>query len=108
MVEESIKNSVISYLKKVQANGVPVSYGVIYGSQATGKAGKWSDIDLAVVSPRFDGMLDRKDFSLLWRLIIGSDSRIEPLPVGEKEWESDDPRPVIEMARREGEIVRIP
>ncbi len=66
---------------------------------------KWSDIDLVVVSPNFDKKKDRKKISLLWRLTTKSDNRIEPIAVGTKEWETDDSRTIIEIARREGVIV---
>ena len=38
----------------------------------------------------------------LWCLAARIDSRIEPIPCGEREWERDDSRAVIEIARREG------
>jgi hypothetical protein len=30
------------------------------------------------------------------------DVRIEPIPCGEQEWETDGGRPILEIARREG------
>jgi len=31
-----------------------------------------------------------------------TDSRIEPIPCGERQWIEDDVTPIIEIARREG------
>jgi len=45
---------------------------------------------------------------LLWELRATTDSRIEPIGVGEREWEDDDATPIIEIARREGEQVVSP
>mgnify|MGYP001592736796 CR=1 FL=1 len=105
MVDGTIKDIVIRYLKSVEENGVAVSFGIVFGSQATGKARVWSDIDLLVVSPHFDGVRRRDDVNLLWRLAARSDCRIEPIPCGERQWSEDDVSPIIEIARREGEEV---
>jgi len=107
MVDESVLNAVRRYLGAVRERGIPVRFGVLLGSQVTGRTHKWSDIDLVVVSPRFDGERKRSDVSLLWRLTAHTDSRIEPIPCGERQWEEDDSTPIIEIARRTGERVII-
>ena len=105
MVDETIVKAVQQYLKVLAEQGIPVSQGVIFGSQATGRATQWSDIDLLVISPRFDQPRARADVNLLWRLAARTDSRIEPIPVGQKQFEQDDSSAIIEMARREGQVV---
>lgn len=54
MVAESIVNPIRHYLQVVSEQGIPVHYGVVFGSQVTGRADVWSDIDLLVVSPKYD------------------------------------------------------
>jgi hypothetical protein len=44
---------------------------------------------------------------MLWHVAADTDSRIEPLPCGEKEWETDDESAIIEIARREGKIIKV-
>ena len=105
MVKKSIVEKVKKYLLIVRKNGFSVSFGVIFGSQSTGSAGKWSDIDLIVVSPLFDKKRSRKDIDLLWRLATLVDSRIEPVPCGKDQWKKDDGSAIIEIARRQGEKV---
>ena len=68
MVAGTIIESVRSYLRVVRENGIPVSFGVVYGSQARGTARADSDIDLLVVSPDFDGKKDFDEVNKLWRL----------------------------------------
>jgi predicted nucleotidyltransferase len=94
-----------NYLRAVQNAGYPVSFGVLFGSQARGDAGKDSDIDLLVVSPSFDGEHKREDLVFLWRLAARIDSRIEPNLAGEREYEMDDSRAILEYARREGVVI---
>lgn len=107
MVNKNIRNVVECYLKTLIENGITVNSGVIFGSQVSGKAGQWSDIDLIVVSPKFDEMQDRKVINILWRLAARTDSRIEPIPCGEKQWHEDDTSAIIEFARRGGVVVKI-
>jgi predicted nucleotidyltransferase len=105
MVDETITRIVQLYIRELNQQGLSVQFGVIFGSQVTGKSGKWSDIDLLVVSPRFDGKRQRKDIDLLWRVAARTDSRIEPIPAGVCQYEEDDGSAIIEIARREGHLI---
>lgn len=105
MVNESVVKSVRKYLRALQEQGITIKFGVIFGSQTTGKTDEWSDIDLLVISSRFDHQQNRDDLNLLWRLAARTDNRIEPIPCGERQWLEDDASAIIEIARREGETV---
>ncbi len=105
MAEETIVDAVQSYLRTVTQEGIPVSFGVLYGSYAAGRADEWSDIDLLVVSPFYDRKRTHEDMSQLWHIAARTDVRIEPIPVGERQYEEDDSSAIIEIARREGQII---
>lgn len=105
-VEEVIA-LVKEYLHQLRQQGIPVQYGVLFGSWAKAQPHEWSDIDLLVVSSRFDEERRREDVNLLWRTAAHTDNRIEPIPVGKLQYEDDDSSPIIEMARREGVVVTI-
>jgi predicted nucleotidyltransferase len=105
MVAEPIVESVRRYLQVVSEQGIPIRYGVVFGSQVTGRADVWSDIDLLVVSPRYDQPRKREDINTLWRIAARTDSRIEPIPVGERQYQEDDSSAIIEIARREGQMI---
>src|SRR5882724_13071716 len=49
------------YAAALEARGIPVERVILFGSHAAGHAQEWSDIDIAVISPKFDA------FSLLER-----------------------------------------
>jgi len=108
MVEESVVKSVRRYLEHLQVHGLPVRFGVVFGSRVTGHTNEWSDIDLLVISSYFDCKRTWRDIRLLWRIAADADSRIEPVPCGEKEWREDDSRSIVEIARREGQVVEPP
>ncbi len=107
MVDTAVINGVRHYLEMVNANGLKISFGVIFGSQVRGEASTESDIDLLVVSPDFDGDKDRKDIAKLWHFAAETDERIEPIACGEKQWSEDEGSPIIEVARQQGQIVRL-
>ena len=107
MLDPAVLTSVLAYLAAVKAHGIVVECAVVFGSQATGRAHTWSDIDLVVVSEQFDDMQDRSHFNLLWRLAARTDSRIEPIPCGSQQWREDDSSAIIEIARRQGEVLNV-
>lgn len=107
MVNESVLNGVRKYLRALQEQGFVVKFGIVFGSQVAGRADAWSDIDLLVVSPRFDDQRNREDINLLWRLAARTDNRIEPIPCGERQWLEDDTSAIVEIARREGQTITI-
>ena len=105
MAEESIIKSIRKYLNELQRLGVPIKFGILFGSHARKDTNRWSDIDLLVVSPRYDESYKREDINMLWRTAARTDNRIEPVPVGLHRWETDDESTIIEAARREGILV---
>lgn len=107
MVDKTIVKVVQNYLRLVTQKGIPVRFGVLYGSYAKGTEHEWSDIDLLVVSPFYDDEKQRthKKWGELWHIATNADSRIEPIPVGEKQFQEDDTSMILEIARREGQII---
>jgi predicted nucleotidyltransferase len=44
------------YVAALEARGIPVERVILFGSYAAGHAQEWSDIDIAVISPKFASM----------------------------------------------------
>lgn len=105
MLEQSVLTAVMHFLAAVKSQGIVIEHAVVFGSQVQGRASSLSDIDLLVISPQFDDMKDRSFVNLLWRLAARTDSRIEPIPCGSRQWREDDSSALIEIARREGEVL---
>ena len=62
----------------------------VYGSQTTGSARPWSDIDVAVISPDFSEDLFEERVALMkWAAVI--DDRIEPQPFTPDRFGPNDP-----------------
>ncbi len=104
MVEDAVIESVKRYLAALPALGIHARRAVLFGSYVQGQADEYSDIDLVVIAPEFDGSREISLIKALWRATV-SDNRIEPIPCGEQEWETDQSRPILEIARRKGIII---
>jgi hypothetical protein len=106
VVDPGIVAAVRRYLDALRRDhAMDVRRGVVFGSHARARADQWSDIDLVVIGPRFDGAIVRADVSLLWRVAAHTDSRIEPIPCGERQWAEDQSSALLEIARREGQMI---
>lgn len=108
MVERTILRTIQNYLDTVRQADIRVSRAILFGSHVRGDAHANSDIDILVIAPEFDEPYDKRRVDLLWELRARSDSRIEPIPVGERQWQEDDTSAIIEIARREGEEISLP
>lgn len=102
MVSQAIDVVVRHYLRALAEAGIHARRAVLFGSHAKGTADEWSDIDLVVIAPELEPPAARRLVNKLWELRATTDSRVEPIPCGEREWETDDTRPILEIARRDG------
>lgn len=105
MVDGSILDIARRYLDVIRSSGVDVRQGVLSGSHVRGHADPDSDIDLIVIAPEFDGPTNEELVDLLWECRGEADWHIEPFPCGEREWETEDANPILEIARREGQMI---
>ena len=105
MVDELAVGVVRRYLEQLRIAGIEIRCAILFGSRARGGHRPDSDIDVVVVSSRFDQATDRRDADLLWRVAARTDSRIEPIPCGERQWAEDQRSPVLEIARRQGVLI---
>lgn len=105
MLSESVVLIVKQYLAAIRAAGIHAQRAIIFGSHVRGTAGPWSDIDLVVIAPELNDPTGHEYIDKLWELRAVTDSRIEPVACGEREWDRDTSRPILEIARREGVVV---
>lgn len=84
-----IENTIRRYIAQV-SQLKQVSRAYLYGSYAKGTAGKWSDIDVAIISPDFSPDLFEERVFLM-KLALKLDDRIEPSPFRPENFELDNP-----------------
>lgn len=52
--QRQITTLIRRFVAALEARGIPVERVMLFGSHAAGHAQEWSDIDIAVISPKFD------------------------------------------------------
>ena len=89
-IDNAILDKVQTFISVLKSNGISVESAYLFGSYATNHAGKWSDIDVAIISPDFSG--DRLDERIrLMKFSTEVDSRIEPVPFHSSDFIDTDP-----------------
>ncbi len=100
-LELAIRGFIDALEKQIRVEAV-----VLYGSYAGGQPHEWSDIDLAVISPDFEGMPvnERQSViaSLAWR---DTDLRIEPIGYPSSEYHNPGPHSFLREIIRTGRVV---
>ena len=82
------------FVKRLRQEGISVDRVILYGSCAAGRAGRDSDIDVAVVSKDFGK--DRVEEGIRLCKIAGKvDARLEPIPISVAAYEKDTWLPLI-------------
>lgn len=92
------KKIVRQYARELRAAQYSFSAIYLFGSQARGKANRWSDIDVAVISNKLKRDENR---ILLWRLRRKVDTRIEPHGFTVKDFQ-DNSDPLVYEVKKTG------
>ncbi len=101
MVSSEIIKIVNRFLDAVKKHGIKVDGAYIFGSYAKGLANQWSDIDVAIIVPKFQN--DKFDTTITLRKIaLDVDSRIEPIVFETESFSKDNWIPIIYEIRATG------
>lgn len=98
------KSAVIDRVKRyadLVRNYFPVQKVILYGSYANGTAGKYSDIDVAVVVDKIEGDFLESE-AMLFNLTHDVDVNIEPVLF---EVDNSDPSGFFEEIKKTGEVI---
>ena len=100
MSKAKVEKIVEKYTAKLKAKKYPFSAVYLFGSYSKGKANKWSDIDVAIISNKLKKDWNRNE-DILWKYTIGVDSRIEPIGFTVKDFQ-DDSNPMVYEIKKTG------
>ncbi len=100
MSKAEAKKIVRKYAEKLKENKFPFSAIFLFGSSIQGKAGKWSDIDVAVISDKLKNNWNKNE-ELLWKYTVDVDSRLEPIGFTKEDF-ADLGNPIVAEIRRHG------
>ncbi len=101
MVEREIAEKVREFAKELKRHGIKVTKVILYGSRIFGKAHKYSDIDVAIVSPDF-GKDRYEEGARLFEIAYKIDPLIEPVPISTESYENDTWIPLIYEIKKNG------
>ena len=87
-ISKKIINMVRCYGKRLSdEEKLPVDKVIIFGSQAKGKAHKWSDIDVCIISPKFKDFMKTMAFLFQKRKDNEVMGGLEPVGFSKKDFE---------------------
>ena len=99
------KGEVIELLKRyislLNSNGISVYKAFLFVSYSTNTATEASDIDVMLVSEKYDET-DDEVVGKIWKLTRMVSTKIEPFLIGKNKFISDDNSPLIEQIKRHG------
>ena len=89
-IPDVINKTIQNYLLVLREHHIPIKKAVLFGSYASGKYQKWSDIDIALVSDIFHG--DRiEDKNKIRSITLSVSSAIEVIPFSPQDFTCDNP-----------------
>lgn len=99
------KREVIELLKKyitlLNSAGISVSRAFLFGSYSNDTATDSSDIDIMIVSDKYD---ETDDIAIgkTWKLTRKINTKIEPFLIGIKKFNDDNSSPLVSMIKTQG------
>lgn len=88
-IPETIIQKIRNFVEYLEKSQIPVEEALIFGSYANGTFNKWSDIDVAIVSSKFEGNR-YYDLEKMTDAIFAIDTDISPLPYRPEDFNTND------------------
>lgn len=101
MATDEVIEIIKQYCILLNASGIPLQKAFLYGSYARGEQNPDSDIDVMLVSKKFDES-DSQAGIKAWSLTRKINTRIEPYTVGMHKFLTDDVSPLLQIVKKEG------
>ncbi|NOX85882.1 MAG: nucleotidyltransferase domain-containing protein [Chlorobi bacterium] len=104
MVKKEVIEILKRYITLLNAEGISVTKAFLFGSYADDSADQMSDIDILIVSDKYDES-DDIAVGTTWKLTRKISTKIEPYLIGIKKFKGDE-SPLIHLVKSKGiEIV---
>lgn len=89
-ISPEVRAIIDEYLKKLDENHIHIKEALLFGSQVKGRADKWSDIDIALVSDDFEGNR-YEDKNKIRKITLSVNPMLSPLPFRTSDFSEKDP-----------------
>lgn len=89
------------YIALLNAEGISVKKAFLFGSYSNDTASDSSDIDVMIVSDKYD---ETDDLAVgnIWKLTRKINTKIEPFLIGAKKFSDDSSSPLVNMVKTRG------
>ena len=105
MAKKEVIELLREYILLLNAEGISVNKAFLFGSYSNDSASDLSDIDVMIVSDKYDETNDLIA-GKIWKLTKKINTKIEPFLIGLNKFRNDDTSPLISMIKDKGiEIV---
>ena len=98
-------DKIISRFVALLSKAARVEAVILYGSFAKGTANESSDIDIAVISPDFEGLPTWDRQEIIARATVGRAYRLAPIGYSSSEYHSPGPHSFLREIIRTGRVV---
>ncbi len=103
--QAEVERVISRFIEDLQ-KGIDVEAVILYGSHVHGRPHEWSDIDIAVISPDFEGLPINERQSTISRLTWSElDGRIEPIGYPSSEYHNPGRHSFLREIIRNGRVV---
>ncbi len=85
-LSKKITKEVKDYVADLKQDKLPINKVIVFGSYAKGSAHKWSDIDVCIISPKFNDSWKALQYLWLKRTKNDAPSTIEPVGFSPKDF----------------------
>ncbi len=101
MAQQEVIELLKRYIQLLNAEGIPVIKAYLFGSYSTNTASDESDIDVLIVSDKYD---ENNDLAVgkTWRLTKKINTRIEPFLIGIRKFNAEATSPLISQIKLSG------
>lgn len=101
MVTTEVIELLKKYISLLNSEGISVYKTFLFGSYSTNSATENSDIDIMIVSDKYDEN-DDEAAGRIWRLTRKINTKIEPFLIGKNKFSNDDVSPLIQLIKEKG------
>lgn len=101
MVEEKVEQIIHRFVEILVKKGIRIDQVILYGSYASGNMKRYSDIDLAIISPDF-GKDKFEESKLLLQTAWRIDPRLQPVPISSESFNEKNWVPLIHQIKASG------
>lgn len=104
MATEEVIELLKRYILLLNSEGISVKKAFLFGSYSVGMQNDASDIDLMIVSDKYDET-DDVAIGKMWRLTKKVNTKIEPFLIGLKKFNTDDMSPLLASIKQNGVVI---